>query len=147
MYFTYTINFNILGSFHLKQHVTFATHMRGHWLEFIITRSTCETKSDYYTRVISNNSENPRQFWNCINEMLHRMPAPSLPNHVSLKSFSSNFRDKISLICSTLSYHALNYVNVDPQQINSPLAAFTAATVGEENNHVFLLRLVTINVQ
>ena len=32
---------------------------------------------------------------------------------------------------STFSDHASNHVNVDPPQINSPLAAFTPATVGE----------------
>ena len=85
--------------------------------------------------MISNNSENPLQLLNCINKILHRLPAPSLPKHVSLKSlcdsFSGHFRDKVSLICSTFSNHASNHVNVETPQINSPLAAFTTATVDE----------------
>ena len=95
-----------------------------------------KAKSDYYTRMISNNSENPPQLWNCINKILHRLPAPSLPKHASLKSlfdsFSGHFRDKVSLIHSTFSDHASNHVNVDLAQINSPLAAFTHATVDED---------------
>ena len=47
-----------------------------------------KTKSDYYTRMISYNSKNPRQLWNCINKILHRLPAPSLPKHVSLAAFT-----------------------------------------------------------
>ena len=93
-------------------------------------RQIAKTKSDYYTRMISNNSENPRQLWNCINKILHRLPAPSLPKHATLKplcdSFSGNFRAKVSLVSCIFSD-----VNVDPPQINSPLAAFTPATVYE----------------
>ena len=37
-----TTTFNdILVSFDLKQHVTFSTHIHGHWLDLFITRSTC----------------------------------------------------------------------------------------------------------
>ena len=46
-----------------------------------------KAKSDYYTNMVLNNSESPRQLWNYINQILHhRRPAPSLPNHVSIKS-------------------------------------------------------------
>ena len=37
-----TITFNdFLVSFDLKQHVTFSTHIHGHWFDLLITRSTC----------------------------------------------------------------------------------------------------------
>ena len=37
-----TITFaDILTSFDLK-HVTFSTHIHGHWLDLVITRSTCD---------------------------------------------------------------------------------------------------------
>ena len=72
-------------------------------------RQMAKTKSDYYTNIVSNNSESPRQLWHCINQILHRRPAPSLPNHVSIKSlcdsFSSHFKDKISLIHSAFPGH------------------------------------------
>ena len=46
-----------------------------------------KAKSDYYTNMVLNNYESPRQLWNYINQILHhRRPAPSLPNHVSIKS-------------------------------------------------------------
>ena len=79
-------------------------------------RQMAKAKSDYYTYMVSNNSESPRQLWNCINQILHRRPAPSLPNHVSIKSlcdsFSSHFKDKISLIRSAFPGHNLSTVNV-----------------------------------
>ena len=94
-----------------------------------------KAKSDYHTRMISNNPETPRHLWNCINQILHILHAPSLPKHVSLKplcdSFYDYFRDTVRLIRSTFSDHASNRVNVDPPLINSPLAAFTHATVEE----------------
>ena len=34
---------DILTAFDLKQHVTFATHIHGHWLNLVINRSTCDT--------------------------------------------------------------------------------------------------------
>ena len=38
-----TITFDdILTSFDLKQHVTFSTYIHGHWLDLVITRSTCD---------------------------------------------------------------------------------------------------------
>ena len=80
-------------------------------------------KSDYYTVMVSNNSESPRQLWNCINQILHRWPAPSLPYHVSIKflcdSSSSHFKDKISLIRLAITGHTLSTVNVDSQRVIS----------------------------
>ena len=54
-------------------------------------RQMAKAKSDYYTNMVSHNSESPRQQWNCINQILHRRPAPSLPNHVSIKSLCDSF--------------------------------------------------------
>ena len=82
--------------------------------------------------MVSNNVENPRIY--CINKILHRVPAPTLPNHVSIKSlcdsFSSHFKNKISLIRSAFPYHTLNPVVLDYPQVNF-LPAFTTATVDE----------------
>ena len=94
-----------------------------------------KAKSDYYTNMVSNNSESPRQLWNCINQILHRQPGPSLPNHVSIKSlcdwFSSHFKDNISLILSAFPDHTLSTVNVASPRINSLLASFIPATADE----------------
>ena len=67
--------------------------------------------------------------------MLHRVPAPTLPSHVSIKSlcdsFSGHFKNKISLMWSAFPDHTLNPVQVDSPKINSILASFTPATVDE----------------
>ena len=94
-----------------------------------------KAKSDYYTNMVSNNSESPRQLWNCINQILHRRPAPSLPNQVSIKSlcdsFSSHFKDKISLIRSAFPDHILSTVNVASPRVNSLFVTFEPATADE----------------
>ena len=91
-------------------------------------RQMAKAKSDYYTNMVSNNSESPRQLCNCIHQILHRRPVPSLHNHVSIKylcdSLSSHFKDKISLIRSAFPNHTLSTVNVDPPRVNSSLVSF-----------------------
>ena len=91
-----------------------------------------KAKSDYYTNMVSNNAENLRNF---INKIVHRAHAPTLPNHVSIKSlcdsFSSHFKNKFSMIRSTFPDHTFNPVEVDSPQVNSLLATFTPATVDE----------------
>ena len=98
-------------------------------------RQMAKAKSDYYTNMVSNNSESPLQLWNCINQILHRRPAPSLPNHVSIKSlcdsFSSHFNDKISLIHSAFPDHTFSTVNVASPRVNSLLVSFEPATADE----------------
>ena len=100
-------------------------------------RQMAKAKSDYYTNMVSNNSESPRQLWSCINQILHRRPAPSLPNHVSIKSlcdsFSSHFNDKISLIHSALKDHTFSTVNLASPGVNSLLVTFEPATADEVN--------------
>ena len=76
-----------------------------------------QTKSDYYANTVSNNADNPRQLWNCLNIFCNIVPAPSLHNHISIKSFcdsfSRHFNKKISLIRSAFPDHTLNPVQVD----------------------------------
>ena len=85
--------------------------------------------SVYYTNMLSNNVKNPRQLWNCITNLLCGVPAPSPPNHVSIKSlcysFSGHFKNKTSLIRSAFPDHTLNRVQVDSPQVNVLLASFT----------------------
>ena len=92
-------------------------------------------KLNYYKNIVSNNIENPHQLWNCINKILHRVPTPTLPSHVSVKSlcdsFSSHLNNKIHLIRSAFPDHTLNPVQLAYPQVNSLLASFTPATVDE----------------
>ena len=57
-------------------------------------------KKLYYTQLISTNSSNPRKLWKTINTLLHRSPAPSLPNLTSISSiaqqFTTFFSDKVT---------------------------------------------------
>ena len=92
-------------------------------------------KSYYYENMVINNSATPKQLWKCINQMLHRRPAPSLPTHASIKSlcnsFSSHFKDNNSLIHSAFTHHTSDTVNADFPQLNSQLASYEPATAAE----------------
>ena len=92
----------------------------------LCNRQLLKAKSYYYENTVSNNSATPKQLWKCINQILHRRPAPSLPTHASIKSlcnsFSSHFKDKI--IHSALTDHTLI----------SQLASFEPATTAEVRN-------------
>ena len=94
-----------------------------------------KAKSEYFTNMVSSNSENSHQLWSCINKILHRRAAPSLPKHNSLCSlcdlFSGYFKDKITRIQSSFPVHMLNKVEVQPPPISSLLSSFTPATAEE----------------
>ena len=101
----------------------------------LCNRQMSKAKSYYYVNMVSNNFATPKQLWKCLNEILHRRPAPSVPAHASIKSLcnslSSNFKDKISLTHSAFTDHTSDIVNADSPQINSPLASFESATTAE----------------
>ena len=64
-------------------------------------RQMSKAKSYYYENMVSKTSATPKLLWKCFNQILHKRPALSLPTHASNKSpcnsFSSHFKDKISL--------------------------------------------------
>ena len=47
-----------------------------------------EVKSQYFSNLIDENSENPRRLWDTINNILHRTPAAALPESNNVKSLS-----------------------------------------------------------
>ena len=63
-----------------------------------------KAKTNFYANIILENSEDPKKLWKSINNILHRFPAPSLPENLSLKTicekFSNFFVDKITIIRS-----------------------------------------------
>ena len=101
----------------------------------LCNRQMPKAKSYYYENMVSNYSATPKQLWKCINQILHRRPAPSLPTHASIKSlcnsFSSHFKDKISLIHSAFIDHTPEIVNADSPQLNSQLASLEPTTTAE----------------
>ena len=42
--------------------------------------------ANVYANIILENSEDPKKLWKSINNILHRFPAPSLPENLSLKT-------------------------------------------------------------
>ena len=57
----------------------------------LCNRQMSKAKSYYYEYIVSNNYATPKQLWKCINQILHRRPAPSLPTHASIKSLCNTF--------------------------------------------------------
>ena len=101
----------------------------------LCNREMSKAKSHHYENMVSTNSATPKQLWECINKILHRRPAPSLPNHASIKSlcnsFSSHFKDKICVIQPTFTGHSPDTVHADFPQQNFQLASFEPATTTE----------------
>ena len=92
-------------------------------------RQLAKAKSDYYTNMVSNNSESPRPRWNCIHQILHRRPAPSLPNHVSIKSLCDSFSSQSYPFCFPRSYFKDCKCGLSTSK--SLLVSFEPATVDE----------------
>ena len=65
----------------------------------LCNRKMTKAKSKYLAEVISENSDNSRRLWNSINNILHIIQLPSLPEFTSVKllcdHFSKYFVDKI----------------------------------------------------
>ena len=68
----------------------------------LCNRLMTEAKSQYFSNLIDENSENTRRLWDTINNILHRTPAAALPESNNVKSlcehFAKYFCDKISTI-------------------------------------------------
>ena len=55
-------------------------------------RMMTKAKSKYLAdHVIAENSDNHRRLWNSINNILHRIPPPALPEFTAVKSLSDHF--------------------------------------------------------
>lgn len=65
-----------------------------------------KAKSDFYSDLISSNSDDSRNLWNSLNKILHRSPPPALPqcdnNRELANKFSDFFLQKIETVRSTL---------------------------------------------
>ena len=73
----------------------------------LCNRLMTEAKSQYFSNLIDENSENPPRLWDTINKILHRMPAAALPESNNVKSlcehFAKYFCDKIRTIRANFS--------------------------------------------
>ena len=94
-----------------------------------------KAKSKYLTDVIAENLHNPRHLWNSINNILHIIPPPALPELTSVKSLcdhlSSYFADKIETIRSIFPYKVQNIPQVQKPEIRSKMNVFERASEDE----------------
>ena len=81
--------------------------------------------------VIVRKTENPHHLCNSINNILHKIPPPALPEFTSVKSlyehFSKYFVDKIENIRFKFPDKVLNIPSVKKHQIKSKMKVFTCA--------------------
>ena len=91
-----------------------------------------KAKSRYLADVIA---ENPRRLWNSINNILHGIPPPGLPEFTSVKSlcdhFSKYFVDKIETIRSKFPNKVQNISQVQKPKIRSKINVFERASEDE----------------
>ena len=94
-----------------------------------------KAKSKYLADVIAENSDNPRRLWNSINNILHRIPPPALPEFTSVKSlcnhFSRYFVDKIETIRYKFPDKVQNIPQVQTSEIRSKMNVFERASEDE----------------
>ena len=50
-----------------------------------------KAKANFYANIILENSEDPKKLWKSINNILHRFPAPSLPENLSLRNVHPSY--------------------------------------------------------
>ena len=73
-----------------------------------------EAKSQYFSNLIDENSENPRRLWDTINKILHRTPAAALPESNNVKSLCEHFAKKICDKIRTIRANFSNQVDDVP---------------------------------
>ena len=102
-----------------------------------------KAKSKYLADVISENSDSPRRLWNSINNILHKIPLPALPEFTSVKSlcdhFSRYFVDKIETIRSKFPYKVQNIPQVQKTEIRSEMNVIQRASEDENKKTYFEL--------
>ena len=101
----------------------------------LCNRMMSNSKSDYYSSLLSNNSANPRQMWNSVNKILHREKSKHLPDHTSLNtlssSFSKFFTDKITLIRPNFVTNDRSHNFPEPPHVENIMNQFTPTTTSE----------------
>ena len=98
----------------------------------LCNRMMTKSKSKYSADVIAENSDKPRRLWYSINNILHKIPPPALPEFISVKSlcdhFSRYFVDKIETIRSKFPDKGQNIPQVQKTEIRSKMNVFERAS-------------------
>ena len=101
----------------------------------LCNRLMTEAKSQYFSNLIDENSENPRRLWDTINNILHRAPASALPESNNVKSlcdhFAKYFSDKIRTIRANFSNQLNDVPSVQKPKIRTQLLNLEPASEDE----------------
>ena len=101
----------------------------------LCNRMMTKAKSKYLADVIAENSDNPRRLWNSINNILHIIPPPALPDFTSVKSLCDHFSrysvDKIETLRSKFPDKVQNIPQVQKTVIRSKMNVFERASENE----------------
>ena len=107
----------------------------------LCNRMMTKAKSKYLANFIAENSDNLRRLWNSINNILHRIPPPALPEFTSVKSlcdhFSRYFVDKIETNRSKFPDKVQNIPQVQKPEIRSKMNVFERASEDEIKKFIF----------
>ena len=108
----------------------------------LCNRMITKDKSKHLADVISENLDNPRRLWNSINNILHRIPPPRLPQFTSVKSlcdhFSKYFVDKIETTLAKFPDEVHNIPSVQKTEIRSEMNVMKLKSLfsAHRQNHV-----------
>ena len=101
----------------------------------LCNRFMTEAKSQYFSNLIDENSENPRRLWDTINNILHRTLAAALPESNNVKSlcehFAKYFCDKIRAIRANFSNQVDDVPSVQKPKIRNKLFNLEPASEDE----------------
>jgi len=107
-----------------------------HFSNRLVNKAT----SDFYRNMISNNSDNPHQLWNCINRTLRRKASVSQPaldwTNSLCHSFSKHFKDKIAQIHASFPVSASS-CNIDFPVVHHSCAVFKPVSLTEVSKLIF----------
>ena len=103
-----------------RKNLTFQTHRYNNLLG--------QAKSDYYTEMITENQNNPKKLWNCMNRILHRSDPSPLPDcsdkSILANNFGTFFSDKIAKIRAVLNSTYCSGEHIKPTHIPPKLLSF-----------------------
>ena len=101
----------------------------------LCNRLMTEAKSQYFSNLIDENTENPRRLWDTINNILHRTPAEALLESNNVKSlcehFAKYFCDKIRTIQANFSNQVDDVPSVQKPKIRNKLFNLEPASEDE----------------
>ena len=99
----------------------------------LCNRMITKAKSKYLADVIAENSDNPRRLWNSINNILHRIPPPALPEFTSVKSLCHHFSRYfvVETIRSKFPDKVQNIPQVQKPEIRSKMNTFERGSEDE----------------